>query len=665
MDRIIKTLSGIIFFLTSGLTYAQENSTSDSVKNLKEVVVIYKADKATPVTFQNIGSVEIKSKSTGQEPSFILSGFPSITAYSDAGNTQGYSYFRMRGIDQTRINITLDGVPLNEPEDQGAYFSNYPDIFNSVSSIQIQRGVGTSKNGVASYAGSIQLFSPNLGDETRFTAGIDYGSFNSFRTYAEYNSGIINKKAVYIRGSVLSSDGYKYQSANQSQSVFLSSAYFRDKSSWKINILAGRQANQLAWLGVKDSLIAIDPRTNANENEKDNFTQCMVQLQHRWRLKPASSVQSALYYTYLKGYYDFNLNSFLGLPTNEEMYRYAFASDLIGFFSNYSFSRSGFNLTAGVHGNAYKRQHTGSYNLNGQLYQNTGYRNEASTFIKADYTWRRITIFTDLQMRYSNFDYHGSVPMDHKSWVFLNPKAGISTDLGGGTVYYSLGRAGREPTRNDMFGGNDDLVADEAGKPLLTINNPEYVNDHELGYRFENSRVKWSINAYYLDFKNEIILNGNYGPNGLALTNDVDNSYRTGLEFSITAKAGNHFVFANHSCYGYAAIREQHVTFHPILNPELIINQEVSYYAGPFSLSLMARYQSRSYLDFANTSFLKAYMLVNSRLGYRYKRLEGSVFLNNLTDVRYYNNGYIDYDGSRKLFVQAPFNYSLALKYSF
>lgn len=127
--------------------HAQTASKSDTTKLMKEVVVTYQADRLTPITFQNLSGKQLKAKNVGQEPSSLLLETPSITAYADAGNTQGYSYFRLRGIDQARINISLDGVPLNEPEDQGAYFSNYPDLMNSVSKVQIQRGIGTSKNG--------------------------------------------------------------------------------------------------------------------------------------------------------------------------------------------------------------------------------------------------------------------------------------------------------------------------------------------------------------------------------------------------------------------------------------------------------------------------------------------------------------------------------------
>ena len=465
----------IFTLLSFGYLIAQDTLKLDTLHTLQEVVVTYQADKQTPITFQNIYSKDIKAKSTGQEPSFLLSETPSITNYSDAGNSQGYSYFRLRGIDQTRINMTLDGVPLNEPEDQGAYFSNYPDILNSVSKIQIQRGVGTSKNGVASYGGSVQLFSPNLADSTKTTFGLGYGSFNSLRAFGEYNSGIKNKKALYVRASQIYSDGYKYHSSNNSQSVFLSGGLFHDKSIWKLNFLAGHQQNDMAWLGVSDSLIDIDRRTNANsKQEKDRFFQTLTQLQNKWLINDNSSLQSSFYYTYLNGNYDFDLNNFLGFPSTEELYNYAFQSHFIGFFSNYNYSKNRFNLTTGLHGNIYSRQHTGSEISLGQLYQNTGYKNEMSVFTKVDYTHKRLTLFADVQYRYVNFDYKGSVALQTLDWHFINPKAGLSVAINNNsTLYYSLGYTGREPTRNDMFGGNDDLLSDNLGNAILSNTNIE------------------------------------------------------------------------------------------------------------------------------------------------------------------------------------------------
>ncbi len=654
-----------LLILTSGQLIAQTTLGPDTLKSLNEVIVTYQADKLTPITFQNIDSKDLKTKSTGQEPSFIISETPSITNYSDAGNSQGYSYFRLRGIDQTRINITLDGVPLNEPEDQGAYFSNYPDIFNSLNRIQIQRGIGISKNGVASYGGSIQLFSPNLSDSTSKTLGFGYGSFNSLRAFGEYNSGVKNRKALYVRASQIYSDGYKYNSSNNSQSLFLSSGLFLDKSIWKINLLTGQQQNQLAWLGVSDSLISIDRKINANLNEKDRFTQYLVQLQNL-RSYRFSSLQSSVYYTFLKGNYDFNLNSFLGLPTTNELYNYAFRSNLVGFFSNYTISKRHFSWTTGIHGNTYDRQHIGSERSLGQLYKNTGYKNEVSVFTKINYGFKGFTFFTDIQYRYSSFDYKGTVTFNKIHWHFINPKAGLSIEVKpNAVIYYSIGSTGREPTRNDLFGGNDDLLSDSLGNPLLSIKTPEYVLNHELGLRHQSGKMNFNLNLYWMDFKNEIVLDGKFGPNGLALTNKVEQSIRTGIELSVIYKISKNLSLINNSSFNYSRIKEQKELFAPILTPPLIINQEAVYSYKDFCIALSARYQDKSFIDFANTSTVNSYFLLNARAQYDIKGLQLSLFVNNITNSKYFNNGYIDFDAREKYFVQSPINFYASIKYSF
>jgi len=634
---------------------------------LDEIIVTYQADKRTPFTYQNLSAKTLKIKSTGQEPSFLLADTPSITNYSDAGHSQGYSYFRLRGIDQTRVNITLDGVPLNEPEDQGAYFSNYPDIFNSVSKIQIQRGVGVSKNGVASYAGSIQLSSPNLYDDAGTTFGVGYGSFNSLRVFGEYKSGVKNGKAFYARASQVYSDGYKYNSSNNSQSIFMSAGAFQDKSAWKFNVLIGQQANDMAWLGVSDSLIQVDRRTNGNATQEDDkFLQALAQVQNTWQISPFSALQSSVYYTFLKGNYDFDFNNFLGFPPTEELYNYAFQSNLAGFFSNYTFSKKQLNWTTGFHGNIYNRTHTGSERTFGELYQNTGYKNEVSVFSKADYKLNRLSLFADIQYRYANFEYDGVVGMSNINWHFINPKAGASLALNPNSiVYYSIGKTGREPTRNDMFGGNDDLLADDLGNAILFNTDAEYVLDHELGFRYRQGQLTANLNLYYMDFENEIVLDGNFGPNGLVLTNNVEQSFRTGIELNVMYKVNEYFSLINNSSFNYSRIKEQSETFSPILTPPLIVYQEVVYKRNHLTLALSGRYQDKSYIDFANSSVVDGYFLVNGRASYDFKGFRFSLFLNNITNAKYFNYGYVDFDGSNKYFVQAPTNFYVAIQYNF
>ena len=633
---------------------------------LKAVEVIYQANGRTPVTYQNIGSKVLDDKNTGQEPSFLLSETPSVTVYSDAGNTQGYSYYRLRGMDQTRVNTTLDGMPLNEPEDQGAYFSNYPDVMNSVSKIQIQRGVGTSKNGTAGYAGSVQLFAPDLTEKEKTTFGVGYGSYNSFRVFGEYQSGIKNRKSLYVRASQVYTDGYKYHSANNSQSVFISGGLFYDKTTWKINVMAGHQQNDMAWLGVADSLIKKDRRNNANvKDEKDNFFQGLVQLQNSWQLSKKSVINTSVYYTTLKGNYDFDINNYIGMPSDGSLFNYAFQSNFAGLFSNYTYTAEHVKWTSGIHGNIYDRQHLGSDNLAGELYKNKGYKKEGSAFSKIEYTVDKINLFADIQYRSTSFDYKGSVPFEKLNWQFLNPKAGVSVDVNPHTnVYYSIGRTGREPTRNDMFGGNDDLTADSAGAAMLYSKDAEYVTDHELGIRLHTDCLNVQFNGYYMNFRNEIVLNGKIGPNGLVLTDNVKSSYRTGLELS-AAYHLHHFIFTNNSSFNYSRIKEQTSTFTPILTPALIINQEVAYERNRVGIALSGRYQGKSFVDFANDVSLDDYVLLNARAHYTLKHYEVSVFVNNIANAKYINNGYVEGDGTRKYFVQAPTNFYIAFKYSF
>ena len=656
----------IVTLLLCKQVKAQDTIEVATIQHLDEIVVTYQADKQTPVTFLNLYPIEVKNKSTGQEPSFFLSETPSITNYSDAGNSQGYSYFRLRGIDQTRINMMLDGVPLNEPEDQGAYFSNYPDILNSISKIQIQRGVGTTKNGTANYGGSILLSSPHLADSAQTTFGLGYGSFNSFRAFGELKTGLKNSKALYVRASHIYSDGNKYHSSNNSQSVFVSGGLFYGKSVWKLNVLAGQQRNDMAWIGVSDSLICIDRKTNANaRQEKDKFTQCLAQLQNSWQINPSSSLQSSIYYTFLKGNYDFDLNNFLGLPSTDELFNYAVQSNLLGVYSNYSFFKKRFNWTTGFHGNIYNRQHTGSEKTLGKLYQNTGYKHEASVFTKTGYTFKWLTFFADIQYRYVIFDYKGSVYLPKMDWHFTNPKAGLSVAINSNsTIYYSIGQTGREPTRNDMFSGEDDLLEDEFGKAILSSTKPEYVRNHELGFRYQQQKLNFNLNLYYMNFNNEIVLDGKFGPNGLALTNNVEQSIRTGIELSVAYQINQYFTLINNSSFNYSRIKEQNEKFSPILTPPLIINQEMIYSQNSFTIALSAKYQHKSYIDFANSSTVNSYFLLNSRASYAFRNFHFSLFLNNITNTQYFNHGYVDFDESQKYFVQAPINFYVSIQYS-
>ncbi|WP_315824975.1 TonB-dependent receptor plug domain-containing protein [Paraflavitalea speifideaquila] len=230
----------------------------------------------SPVTMSHISRKELERRNYGQEPSALLSQTPSVTYYTDAGSASGYSYFRIRGIDQTRINMSLNGVPLNEPEDQGVYFSNYPDFLESVSGVQIQRGAGYSKQGVAAYGGSLYFESVRFKDSTGGQASAGYGSFNYYRLNGSVNTGLKNNMGLYARASHLHSDGYRNHSANSSSSVFINPGYWGKKHKVYLVSFLGEQKNELAWIGAPMDSIRKNKRYNANSRQEyDRFCRRM------------------------------------------------------------------------------------------------------------------------------------------------------------------------------------------------------------------------------------------------------------------------------------------------------------------------------------------------------------------------------------------------------
>ncbi len=270
-------------------------------------ITAVRGDDAAPVTRATIDEAELDRRYFGQELPLLLTTAPSVTAYSDAGSFSGYSYMRLRGIDQTRINITLDGIPLNDPEDHFVYFSNFPDLTNSLQSVELQRGVGASSNGVASYAGSLMMESVSLaGGQRGGEVQLERGSFDSNRGSLEYATGLLpSRLSLYARGSVQQTEGYRRNSSNRSESFFLSGGYFGDRDIVKLVAFGGRARNGLAYLAASAEDLAADPRANPlTESERDDFFQDFASAQYTRLLGPDASVGVTAYGMWSDGNYD-------------------------------------------------------------------------------------------------------------------------------------------------------------------------------------------------------------------------------------------------------------------------------------------------------------------------------------------------------------------------
>lgn len=629
----------------------KEITKRDSIKMIKltdiEITGV-RTDAKTPISQKTLTKDDIAKIYQGQEMTYILDKTPSITTQSDGGQPNGYTTFRMRGIDQTRINMTLNGVPLNEPEDQGVYFSNYPNFATNIKSIQIQRGVGTSANGTASYGGSLN-FEGKTGIDKETSVQVGYGSFNTQRGNLTYGSGI-NKKgfAIYTGLSGYKSDGYKYNSSGSGYSAFVSGGYYGGKNVIKFTGFTGKSLNQMAWMAVSDSSIKADPRTNANPaGENDNFTQSFGQLQYVRSINKNSTITTTAYYNRLDGKWGMFVS-----PT--DLLTFKLGSNFYGSMTNYHYEANKLTINVGLHANRYDRTHMGSIDTL-FLYKNTGTKVDYSIYSKIAYNIGKFTLFTDLQARKVGFSYVGDSTMVPLSWNFFNPKGGITYNHSKNINYYfSVGQNHREPTRTDMFGGNDNLIS-------LNIITPEQVIDYELGSNVKFNKISVQYNLYYMDFKNEITFLGGLGPNGLNLMTNVSKSFRSGIELDLNYKVMKCLSITNTSNYAYSRIQGDGKEYTPLYTPNFVSNTGVLYNYKGFNVGINAKYQSFSYINADNTSSIPSYVLYNATIGYTYKAYSIAAKAVNLTNTRYYTSGYT-MGTDKYLYVNAPLSGYLTIK---
>ena len=274
-----------LIFCTS--LFAQEKFNDTTYLEPVEVTAVRAAEN-NPFTKTNLSKAALKTKNIGQDLPFILQQTPALVANSDAGNGIGYTGLRIRGADAARINITLNGIPYNDAESQGAFLVNIPDLVASAGSIQIQRGVGTSTNGAAAFAGSINISTNEINTNKNFEINNSYGSYNSYRNSLLYNSGLLgNKFTIDARLSNIHSDGYIDRASTNLRSLYLSTAYVSKKNSLRFNVISGREKTYQAWNGVDEATLQTDRTYNSSgtektggpyKNETDNYWQTHYQL---------------------------------------------------------------------------------------------------------------------------------------------------------------------------------------------------------------------------------------------------------------------------------------------------------------------------------------------------------------------------------------------------
>ncbi|MEM9261631.1 MAG: TonB-dependent receptor, partial [Bacteroidota bacterium] len=299
----------------------------------------------------------------------------------------------------------------------------------------------------------------------------------------------------------------------------------------------------------------------------------------------------------------------------------------------------------------------------GELYENTGQKKEVSAFSRLARQIGRLHLRAGAQLRHVDFRYDGSVFLDPIRFTFLNYSLEARQELGMSNLYYRFGSTGREPTRNDVFGGNDDLLATEDGGALTFVTEVERVFDHEFGLRSENQQLSYRFNLFYLRFQNEIVLSGAFGPNGLPLRSSVARSYRMGLEWQVDYAVTDKFTLYQNGALSEHQITQDGTSFTPVLSPPVLLQQGGRLRLGRFTAGLDLRYQSASYLDFANDHQIDGFLTLDASLRWQKERLTVAVFAFNLNDATYATNGQLDIYGRPTFHRRAGTNGWLAITY--
>ncbi len=534
----------------------------------EEVVVsALRAGGQSPVTYTNIGADELAPRNLGQDIPVLLSLTPSLVFSSDAGAGVGYTWLNIRGSDQSRINVTINGIPVNDAESHGVWWVNMPDVASSVENIQVQRGVGLSTHGAGAFGASINIRSTGLREKAYAELNSSAGSYNTMKNTVSFGTGLMDNNWSFDgRLSKITSDGYIDRASADLKSFYLSGGYYGRNTMLKAVAFSGNETTYQAWYGVpSDSLetnrtfnpagMFTDPDGNIQfyDDETDNYQQDHYQLHFSHSITSGLTATAALHYTYGRGYYE-------QYRQNEGFSRYGLPPVIIGdtvldrsdlvrrrwldnhfYGMTYSLNYNNFRGLSLVLGGAYNEydgdhfgeivwaRHALNTDIRHRYYDNNGFKKDFNSFVKTGYELMPgLSLFADFQYRYVSYSFLGLawvleevVPLQQKAvFHFFNPKAGISYDINQSNSVYLYGGIGnREPVRRDFTESSPE------SRPRH-----ETLRNLEVGYKYQGSRSLFGVNVYLMDYKDQLVLTGEINDVGGFSRTNIDDSYRLGVE---------------------------------------------------------------------------------------------------------------------------------------
>ncbi len=694
---------GFLAMIHPTLSLAQTTAVQDSIPEiqLEEVKLAgLRIDEDQPFSFSNVDKEELASRNLGQDLPIMLNYLPGVVTTSDAGAGIGYTGIRVRGSDATRVNVTINGIPYNDSESQGVYWVNMPDFTSSVSSLQIQRGVGTSTNGSGAFGASINLLTDEVSQKAYAEIANTVGSFNSLKHTLKFSTGLLNNHfEISGRLSKITSDGYVERASSDLKSYFLQAAFQDENTLIKALVFGGHEITYQSWFGVDKNTLASNRRYNPAgeiyddngnleghyDNQVDNYRQDHYQLHWNQKIDPYTSLSLGFNYTYGRGYYEEykdlwfeqNINfssdnnfSFLGLKpfniggtiidTTENIVRKWLDNDY--YVATFSLNRQKGNTewNLGALYSSYVGDHFGELifahyapdvSPRHRFYENQGNKKEGNVYAKVNHRFNdRISGYLDLQYRGISYSAHGNLkgpePINvDENYGFFNPKAGLVYTLNPNNKFYiSFARANREPSRADFENGNP---------------KPEELNDYELGWRFNREKASLLVNFYVMDYTNQLALTGALDDVGTPIRENVGKSSRLGIELEGTFALGNRWTWQPNVTFSrnrnqdfyfqrdgvLNALGDTHLSF----SPAVVAGNIIAFQPSPnWKIALLTKHVGEQYMGNidSETSKLEAYSVSDLNINYRilpkslFKEINISLLLNNLLGTKYVSNGY-------------------------
>lgn len=690
---------GMANMANAGVDPADSLLVSKTVSLDEVVISATKVTKATPVAYSELSKQELARQNDGQGIPYLISLSPSVIMTSDAGNGVGYSSFRIRGTDASRINITLNGVPVNDSESQSVFWVNMPDMASSIESLQIQRGAGTSMNGGAAFGATVAMQTQNPDASPYLDYSVSAGSFGTVRNTVKGGTGLLKERFVFdARYSNVRTDGFISRAKANMSSYFLSGAYYAENTLIKFQTFGSSEKSYQAWNGVSSSLLKTDRTYNScgeytdengetrfYDNQTDNYWQKHYHLMATQRLGNAWTMNLTLHYTDGEGYYEdykagakyasYKLPAYVN-PDGEEqkktdlVRRKWLENDFYGAIYNANYRGKNLWLTFGAAANRYDGDHFGRVlwtkaanalpTPDYEYYFNTGKKTDYNTFVKLNYQLAPVlTGFLDVQYRGIDYTIKGSDDKAgdgvdvSKHWNFVNPKAGVNFRKGNHAAFVSFSVANREPSRDNFT---------EAGVNEHPVHETLY--DYEVGYNYESPVFNAGVNLYYMDYNNQLILTGRISEIGEALTSNCKDSYRTGVELTAGVKLTPWLAWRGNATFSRNKIRNftEYVddydtgnqqsdylgTTSIAFSPDVIANSLFDVSWKSFNASFNSQYVGRQYLD--NTTSkdrsINDYFISSLRLGCVFKprfvkELSVDLTVNNLFNEKYETNGWV------------------------